>query len=94
MIEQKLFGLLLTFIGTALFIAGCYSFRALRRLQAPEHNNEKDPFGQSISLVFSTGERSPEFGRRQRQTIFYFSAAILLLFVARFAVLSVQTQPD
>lgn len=88
MIEQKLLSLVLTFLGTVLFIAGIYSFRALRRLDPPAESLEEDTFRSSISLAFATGERSPEFRRRQRQTVLYFSAAILLLYVGRFVVLS------
>ena len=75
--------LLLSLAGTILFLLGVWSFVQLRQLAKQEKIAPNDPFGNYLAVLFWTGERTLDFRRRQRRTIWLFCGAALLLYIAR-----------
>lgn len=73
----------LTLIAIGLFVAGVRSLVALRRIDGPTAAERSDPFFTSVTLLFSTADRSDEFRSVQRRTIWLFCGSILLLYIAR-----------
>lgn len=74
-----------TLIAVGLFVAGVRSLNSLKRLDEATGADRSDPFYTSVALLFSTSPRDAKFRGRQRQTIWLFCGAILLLYFARIA---------
>ncbi|GAA5508879.1 hypothetical protein Rcae01_04348 [Novipirellula caenicola] len=77
----------LTLIAIGLFVAGVRSLASLKRIAEPTDTERSDPFFTSVTLLFSTANRSDEFKLVQRRTIWLFCGSILLLYIARVAFL-------
>lgn len=80
--------MILTFFGTAAFIAGVQELRRLKKMVKSTGKERSDPFHSSVSFLFSTVDRGPDFRHQQRLTILLFWASILLFFFARVSALS------
>lgn len=81
---------LLTLTAVGLFVAGIRSLISLNRMALPEVPERQDPFFDLIGLLFFTGTRTPEFEKLQRRTIWLFSTAMLLLYLARVAFMQTE----
>ena len=81
---------LLTILAIGLFIVGLKSLGSLKRLGEPTSLERADPLYTSVTLLFSTSPRNNEFRAAQRRTIWLFCGAILLLYLARVAFVSMK----
>lgn len=77
--------LALTFLATALFVAGCYSLRNFLTALKAEGISSDDPFFSKISLLFTPNIQDPSLKKQQKRVIWLFCGALLVLFVARSA---------
>jgi hypothetical protein len=76
-----------TALAIGMFVAGVVSLKRLKRIDQPTDAERVDPFYTSVALLFSTTPRSHEFRAIQRRTIWLFCGSLLLLFLARVAMI-------
>ena len=77
---------LLTILGSLLAVGGLLSLRRLLQLPLGQQFQSRDPFSQSIAILFAAEVGDVEFRRLQRRTIWLFCGAMLVLYLARLSV--------
>lgn len=80
----------LTVLGNVLAVGGAFSLRRLLRLPFAQGLKPRDPFSRTIAILFTQDADDADFRRCQRQTIWLFCGAMLVLYLARWLLARAQ----